>query len=252
MLYIEDLYIKVKDLEIKIDNLSISKGTYAILLGPSGVGKTMLLNAIAGFIRPLRGRIVIEGEDVTNLPPEKRGVSIVPQNFALFPHMTVFDNIAFCLKLRRLSRKEIERRVMEIARLLEIEHLLHRRPGTLSGGEAQRVALARAIVAEPRLLLLDEPLSNIDPERRLKAIELLRRVTRGRRLTVLHVTHDISEALALGDYVIYMRDGKILFQGTLREFATSRFALPYISLIERALSWLSSIRDVYSMRDSPL
>ncbi|NPA70415.1 MAG: ATP-binding cassette domain-containing protein [Crenarchaeota archaeon] len=247
MLYIENLYIKVKDLEIRVESLLISKGTYAILLGPSGVGKTMLLNAIAGFVKPLSGRIVIDNEDVTDKPPEKRGIGIVPQNFALFPHMTVFDNIAFCLKLRKLPKDEIRRRVLEIAKFLEIEHLLNRRPSTLSAGEAQRVALARAIVSEPRLLLLDEPLSNIDPERKYKAIELLRRVVKNRGLTVLHVTHDISEAFALGDYVIYMRDGRIVFQGSVEMFAVSDLARPYIDLIEGALSRYRVIRGVESI-----
>ncbi len=252
MLCIENLYIKVKDLEIRVESLYIKKGTYAILLGPSGVGKTMLINAIAGFVRPLSGRIVIDNEDVTHKPPEKRGIGIVPQNFALFPHMTVFDNIAFCLKLKKLPKDEIKRRVFEIARFLEIEHLLDRRPGTLSAGEAQRVALARAIVSEPRLLLLDEPLSNIDPERKHKAIDLLKRVAESRRLTVLHVTHDISEALALGEHIIYMRSGRIVFQGSVREFMLSDLARPYINLIESALSRYRIIRGVETLRDSPL
>ncbi len=252
MLYIDNLYIKIKDLEIIIDSLTIERGRYAILLGPSGVGKTVFLNTIAGFIRPIRGRILIDGEDVTYKPPEKRGVCIVPQNFALFPHMSVFDNIAFCLKLRKVKKDEIERRVFEISRLLEIEHLLNRRPGTLSAGEAQRVALARAILADPKILLLDEPLSNIDPERKLKAMDLLRRVARSRNLTVLHVTHDISEAFFLGDFIIYMRDGRVLFQGSVDEFARSSIARPYLTLVERSLNRYRTSIIVENVGDSPL
>ncbi|NPA23518.1 MAG: ATP-binding cassette domain-containing protein [Crenarchaeota archaeon] len=247
MLYIDNLHLKIRDLEIMIEKLQINRGEYAILLGPSGVGKTMLLNAIAGFVRPIRGRIIIDDEDVTFKPPEKRGVCIVPQNFALFPHMSVYDNIAFCLKLRKMSKEEIEKRVLDISKLLEIEHLLNRRPHTLSAGEAQRVALARAIVAEPRLLLLDEPLSNLDPERKLRAMELIRRVVRERRLTVLHVTHDVSEAFALGDVVFYMRDGRIVFRGSVSDFARSSIARPYMELVERVVARCETERSVRSL-----
>ncbi len=247
MLHIKNLEVKAGDVRIYIDSLFLNKGEYGILLGPSGVGKTLLINAIAGFNRPSRGVVMIDNVDVTNLPPERRGICIVPQNFALFSHMSVFDNIAFCLKLRKLPKDEISRRVLEIAKLLEIEHLLNRKPTTLSAGEAQRVALARALIAEPKVLLLDEPLSNLDPDRKDVAIRLLKRVCKSRNVTVLHVTHDIVEAVLLGDKIFYMLDGRLVFKGDVVSFLKSQYCSKY-------LRSLNHILEMYriSYSESPL
>ncbi len=245
MLLIKDLEIKVGDVHIYVKNISVDKYEYCILLGPSGVGKTLLLNSIVGFIKPLRGSIIIDDIDVTNLPPEKRGIAIVPQNFALFPHMSVYDNLAFPLKIKKLNKREIERRIIEISRLLEIENVLNRKPSTLSAGEAQRVAIARALLSEPRVLLLDEPLSNLDPGRKLSAMRLLHSLCKERDIYIIHVTHDIAEAVILGDKIYYMSGGEIVFEGTSREFLESIYARPYIDLIKKVF-------EVYSLARSPL
>jgi len=190
-------------------NLDVAAGEYFVILGPTGAGKTVLLETIAGLHRPLRGRILLAGEDVTHAPPERRGIGFVYQDYALFPHLSVAGNIAFGLKLRKMGRGDIEERVTTIGRLLGIEHLLHRRPGTLSGGEAQRVALARALVVEPRLLLLDEPLSALDPETREALQRELGRIHRELGTTTVHVTHDFEEAVALGDRIAVLREDRV-------------------------------------------
>jgi molybdopterin-binding protein len=169
----------------------------------------VLLETIAGLHRPLRGRVLLAGEDVTHAPPERRGVGFVYQDYVLFPHLSVAGNIAFGLRLRGMSRGDIEERVAAISQLLGIEHLLHRRPGTLSGGEAQRVALARALVVEPRLLLLDEPLSALDPETREGLQRELGRIHRELGTTTIHVTHDFEEAVALGDRIAVLREDRV-------------------------------------------
>ena len=154
--------------------LEVAAGEYFVVLGPSGAGKTVLLQVIAGILQPDKGRVIIDGVDMTRAPPEKRNVGYVPQNYALFPHLTVLGNIAFGLKLRKMPEEEIKRKVEEVAEKLGIKHLLHRKPGTLSGGEAQRVALARALVIKPKILLLDEPLSAVDPVLRWELRDYLR------------------------------------------------------------------------------
>ncbi len=190
-------------------SLKVYPGEYFVVLGPSGAGKTVLIQVVAGILKPDKGRVMFDGEDVTDFPPEERNVGYVPQNYALFPHLTVYENIAFGLKARGLERREVKRRVKEVASKLGIEHLLHRHPRTLSGGEAQRVALARALVIEPRVLLLDEPLSSVDPVMRWELRDYLKRVQREFNATVIHVTHDFVEALTLADRVAVMNRGHI-------------------------------------------
>lgn len=199
---IEDVSFEVKDKE------------YFVVLGPSGAGKTLLLQLIAGIHKPDKGRIIIGEEDVTRLPPEKRGIGYVPQNYALFSHLTVYENIAFPLRVRKLPDKLVCEKVEDIASRLGIKHLLNRKTKTLSGGEAQRVALARALAAGARLLLLDEPLSAVDPVLRWELRSFLRRFKGENELTVIHVTHDFSEAIVLANRIAVMNKGRIVQVGT--------------------------------------
>lgn len=206
---IRDLWVDLEEFRLCDINLDVADGEYFVVLGPTGAGKTVLLETIAGLHRPLRGRVLLAGDDVTHAPPERRGVGFVYQDYVLFPHLSVAGNIAFGLRLRGMSRGDIEERVAAISQLLGIEHLLHRRPGTLSGGEAQRVALARALVVEPRLLLLDEPLSALDPETREGLQRELGRIHRELGTTTIHVTHDFEEAVALGDRIAVLREDRV-------------------------------------------
>jgi len=209
-------HVQVQNLQVNLDEfhlrdiaLDVAPGETFVILGPTGAGKTVLLETIAGLYRPEEGRILINDEDVTGLPPERRGVGFVYQDYALFPHLNVAGNIAFGLKLQRLERSAIEKRVAETGELLGIDHLLHRRPDTLSGGEQQRVALARALVVEPRLLLLDEPLSALDPETRESLQREMARLHRELGTTTIHVTHDFEEAVALGDHIAVVHEGRV-------------------------------------------
>ena len=206
---VSDLGVDLEEFRLCDINLDVAPGEYFVILGPTGAGKTLLLETMAGLHRPLKGRILLAGEDITHAPPERRGIGFVYQDYALFPHLSVAGNIAFGLKVRMIGRGDIEERVVAISRLLGIEHLLHRRPGTLSGGEAQRVALARALVVQPRLLLLDEPLSALDPETREALQRELGRIHREVGTTTVHVTHDFEEAVALGDRIAVLREDRV-------------------------------------------
>ncbi len=183
------------------------------LLGPSGCGKSTTLNLISGLESPTKGRIFFDSEDVTELPPEKRGVGMVFQNYALYPHMTVRKNIVFPLEnlrgVQKLPQDHIEARVKRAAELVQIEALLDRKPGELSGGEQQRVAIARALVKIPRVLLLDEPLSNLDARLRLQTREEIRRIQKETGVTTIFVTHDQEEAMSISDIIILMKDGVV-------------------------------------------
>jgi ABC-type sugar transport system ATPase subunit len=190
-------------------DLRVGDGEFLVLVGPSGCGKSTLLRLIAGLETPDAGRIVIDGADVTAEPPQRRNLAMVFQSYALYPHMSVRDNLAYALKVRRTDRATISRRVSEVAAALDIEDLLDRRPAQLSGGQRQRVALGRAIVRRPNAFLLDEPLSNLDPALRTQARATLRRLHRTLRLTTVYVTHDQEEAMTLGERIAVMRDGAI-------------------------------------------
>jgi len=191
-------------------SLDIRDGEFLVLLGPSGCGKTTTLRAIAGLETLDRGRIVIGERDVTTLPPGRRGIAMVFQSYAVFPHMRVYDNIVFGLRMRGVPEADQRRRAQEAAELLQIEHLLDRYPAQLSGGQRQRVAVARAIVMRPDVLLMDEPLSNLDALLRLHMRAELKRLHRELRATTVYVTHDQVEALSLGDRIAVMRDGEIV------------------------------------------
>ena len=190
-------------------NLTVKKGELVSLLGPSGCGKTTTLRMIAGFLIPEAGQVILSGKDLTNFGPEKRPSAMVFQNYALWPHMTVFKNISYPLKIRKFSESEIEKRVSAVLELVNLMHHKHSRPSQISGGEQQRVALARALVQEPELLLLDEPLSNLDAKLRIKVREDIRDLHKRLGITTVIVTHDQDEALSISDRIAVMNDGRI-------------------------------------------
>jgi multiple sugar transport system ATP-binding protein len=190
-------------------SLTVNDGEFVALLGPSGCGKTTLLRIIAGLETQTSGRIVIGGQDVSNLVPRKRGLAMVFQNYAVFPHMTVFENVAFGLRMQKASASEVKRKVERAAALLHIESYLDRYPAKLSGGQRQRVAVARALAVEPAVLLMDEPLSNLDALLRLEMRTELKAVLREAGTTTIYVTHDQTEAMGLADRIAVMYGGKI-------------------------------------------
>jgi multiple sugar transport system ATP-binding protein len=195
-----------------VDNvsLSIADNEFMVLLGPSGCGKTTLLRCIVGLEGFDEGRIIIGGRDVTGLPPRRRNISMVFQNYAVFPHMTVFDNIAFGLRNQKVPEAEVATRVRDAAELLHITELLERKPAAASGGQRQRIALARAIAVKADVLLMDEPLSNLDALLRMEMRAELKKLMRELGVTVVYVTHDQIEALSMGDRIAVMRSGKLL------------------------------------------
>jgi len=188
----------------------VEKQSFTVILGPSGCGKTTLLRTIAGFYEPDEGEIYIDGKIVNTEPPHKRSTGLVFQNYALFPHMSVKENIGYGLKFKKLSKTESNERILKVGKTLGIENLLDRWPSQLSGGEQQRVAVARALVTEPQVLLLDEPLSNLDAKVRARVRTELKRLQRALGITAIHVTHDQEEALVIGDSVVVMNKGKIV------------------------------------------
>ncbi|HEU4370901.1 MAG TPA: ABC transporter ATP-binding protein [Methylomirabilota bacterium] len=201
-------------------SLAFAAGRLTAILGPSGCGKTTLLRSIAGFVRVDAGSIRFGGEDVTARPPQERATAMVFQSYALWPHMTVFDNVAYGLRLRRLPRDEIRARVVASLALVaigDVEAVALRKPGALSGGQQQRVALARALVIEPRVLLLDEPLSNLDAKVRQRLRAEIRRLQRRVGITTIYVTHDQEEALAIADQVVLMNAGAVVQAGAPEE-----------------------------------
>lgn len=216
---VEDLSKRFSGNVLAVDhvNLDIPDGEFAVFLGPSGCGKTTTLRMIAGLERPDSGRIFIGDQVVNHIPPKHRRVAMVFQNFALYPSMTVYDNIAFPLEVRKFSKQEIDQRVREAARLVGIEPLLNRRPKQVSGGEAQRVSLARALVREPDVFLMDEPLSNLDAKLRVQLRTEIKRLHQNTRTTTIYVTHDQEEAMTLGDKIVIMSQGKVQQIGSSHE-----------------------------------
>lgn len=205
-----------KDLgDFKLDNvtLHINKGEYFVILGPTGAGKTILIETIAGIYRPDSGRIFINGNNVTDIPPKDRSISMVYQDYMLFPHLTVERNIEFGLHNKKITENEIKAKMNEIADLLGVSHLLNRYPGTLSGGEQQRIAIARAVVIEPKVLLLDEPLSALDTRTTERLREELEKIHKLKATTTIHVTHSFEEAFSLGDRIAVMGSGQIIQVG---------------------------------------
>ena len=198
--------------------LTAPGGRITVLLGPSGCGKTTLLKIAAGLLEPDRGRVYFNGVDYTRVPAERRDVGMVFQDLALFPHMSVFENVAFGLRVRGVRGLELERRVREVLDLVGLDRSFYNRRVTeLSGGQQQRVALARALVIEPKVLLLDEPLAHLDYKVKQRLLEEVRRIQRSLRITTIYVTHDQLEAMAVGDVIAVMRDGYVVQVGTPRE-----------------------------------
>jgi ABC-type Fe3+/spermidine/putrescine transport system ATPase subunit len=217
-----DTVVKRYGRVVALDGVSLgfASGGMTAILGPSGCGKTTLLRSLAGFIPVDQGRILFGTEDVTALTPQARGTAMVFQQYALWPHMTVFDNVAYGLRLRKLPADEVRTRVQKVLDLVEIGQIAGvaaRRPGELSGGQQQRVALARALVVEPRVLLMDEPLSNLDAKVRQRLRAEVRRLQKAVGITTIYVTHDQEEALAIADTVVLMNAGRVVQAGTPQE-----------------------------------
>ncbi len=190
-------------------DLTFDEGSFVALLGPSGCGKTTTLNCIAGLLEPTSGAIYFDDRDVTSLPPKDRNIGMVFQSYALYPHMKVIDNIAFSLKQKGMPKAERHEKAREMARTLQIEHLLDRMPGELSGGQQQRVSMARALVKEPKVLLLDEPMSNLDARLKIEIRDEIRRIQQDLGVTSIIVTHDQEEAMAMADKIAILDNGRI-------------------------------------------
>lgn len=229
-------------------SLSIPKGEFFSLLGPSGCGKTTVLRLIGGFETATSGLISLNGKNITHLPPHQRNTHTVFQRYALFPHLNVFENVAFSLRLRRAPKDTIESKVLGALRLVEIEHLRERQIHQLSGGQSQRVALARALVNEPEVLLLDEPLSALDPDLRMKMREELKALCRKVGSTFVLVTHDQEEALQMSDRMAVMKDGRCQQVGTPKEI----YEDPANAFVARFIGPVNEIRGEITGEDSGL
>ncbi len=232
--------------EVLIDiNLDIKHGEFLTLLGPSGCGKTTLLRLIAGFEQPSAGAIQLEGMQMAGLSADKRPVNTVFQQYALFPHMTVAENVAYGLKIKKVPKAEIQTRVREMLAMVQMEHLANRRPQDLSGGQQQRVAIARAVINRPKLLLLDEPLSALDHKLRLQMQSELKRLQRELGITFVFVTHDQEEALSMSDRIAVMKDGRFQQIGTPIEIYETPANLFTAKFIGEANLFKAEVRGVY-------
>jgi molybdopterin-binding protein len=217
MIEVKNLCVDLGEFVLRDITLDIEENEYFIILGPTGAGKTVLLESIAGLYPIKSGEIWLRGKEVTRVEPEKRKIGIVYQDHVLFPHFSVKDNIIFGLRMHKTKADEIASRLDWVAELLGISYLLHRRPDTLSGGEKQKVALGRVIVTQPELLLVDEPLSALDPETRESVRQELRQLHKALGITILHVTHDFEEAIALGNRIAVIGEGRLVQVGTAEE-----------------------------------
>ncbi|WP_058833967.1 ABC transporter ATP-binding protein [Luteimonas abyssi] len=223
-------------------DLDIEDGSFVVFVGPSGCGKTTLLRLIAGLEDVTDGRILIDGEDITRLPPSRRGLSMVFQSYALYPHMTVRGNIAFGLKMSRMPKDEIERRVQHAAKILNLTQYLERRPAALSGGQRQRVAIGRAIVREPKGFLFDEPLSNLDAALRVQMRLQITTLQKQLKTTAIYVTHDQVEAMTMADKIVVLQGGRIeqvgspldLYERPANLFVAGFIGSPRMNLVEGA------------------
>ncbi len=230
---------------VAIDNISlrIEPHEFFVLLGPSGSGKSTLLRLIAGLEQPTSGLIYIDGKVVNSLPPKERDIAMVFQNYALYPHFTVYDNIALPLKVRGQSKSQIDAKVRDVASMLHIEDLLQKKPGQLSGGQQQRVALARALVRDPKLFLLDEPLSNLDAKLRVEARAFLKELQERLGVTTIYVTHDQSEAMSMATRIAVLNKGKVMqiadpfsiYRRPANMFTAGFIGSPSMNFIEGAL-----------------
>ncbi len=237
--------VKIENLTKKFENvtavdnftMTFEDGELVVVLGPSGCGKSTVLNLLSGILPVTSGKIYFDDDDVTNLPPQDRGIGLVFQNYALYPHMTVLENIAFPLEIKKVSKAERNEKAKEMARLVHIEEYLHRKPRELSGGQQQRVAIARALIKNPRLLLLDEPLSNLDARLRLEMREEIRRIQQETGVTTIFVTHDQEEAMSISDKIVLLKKGQLqqldspqqLYDDPHNEFVASFLGNPPIN-----------------------
>jgi len=217
MIEIKNLSGNLGEFHLRDINLTIQEGEYLAILGPTGAGKTVLVEYIAGIYKPDKGSILVDGENMTPLYPEERNIGYVPQDYALFPNLTVEKNIAYGLEARRMPPDKVHSIVSEIISRLKIDYIQHRMPLNLSGGEKQRVALGRSLATEPRLLLLDEPLSALDENLRTEMARELRRIQRDVKGAFIHVCHNFEEASDVADRIAIMNDGRIIQTGTLKE-----------------------------------
>lgn len=243
---------KIFNKNIAVDgvSLSVTKGEFLSLLGPSGCGKTTTLRIIVGFVRPDEGEVLIKGKNVTHLPAYKRDMSMVFQNYALWPHLSVYDNVAFGLKIRKTPKGDISRKVKDALNLVQLSGFEDRFPKQLSGGQQQRVALARAIVVEPSVLLLDEPLSNLDKKLRDEMRIELKQLQKKLGVTTIYVTHDQEEALTMSDRVAVMNKGKIIQIGSpseIYEKPKNRFIADFIGKTNFLNVRLIKIEENYSL-----
>jgi iron(III) transport system ATP-binding protein len=235
-------------------DLSINSGDLFFLLGPSGCGKTTLLRMIAGFIEPTAGSIRFDDVNIAPLPPNKRNTGMVFQSYALWPHMTVAQNVAYGLDVRKVASAEKSRRVREALKLVHMEAYAARKPNQLSGGQQQRVALARALVIEPSVLLLDEPLSNLDAKLRLEMRSEIRRICTQTRITTVYVTHDQKEALSMADNVAVLNAGRIVQTGPPRQLyqrPRSRFVADFLGEINFLPAVITQIAEGAALLDTP-
>lgn len=238
MIELKDIVVKFGDFEaLHHIDVDVKEGEFFTFLGPSGCGKTTTLRTITGFIEPVSGKVCVNGEDITHTPIEKRNIGIVFQSYALFPTMTVYDNIAFGLKLKKLKKQEIDQRVHEIARKVDLtEEQLQKAVSQLSGGQQQRVAIARALVTGPSIICMDEPLSNLDAKLRVQLRNELKKMQREFGITTIYVTHDQEEALTLSDRIAVFNKGYIEQIGTPNEVynhSKTEFVCNFIGDINR-------------------
>jgi ABC-type Fe3+/spermidine/putrescine transport system ATPase subunit len=243
---LQNVQIKTGDFSLEQINLSIARGEYTVILGPTGAGKTVLLESIAGLHNVRQGKIILNGKDVTATVPEERGASIVYQDYALFPHLTVKENIIFGLKVRHITRPKVDNALDWICGIFAVQPLLKRLPFTLSGGERQRVALARALITKPEILLLDEPLSALDAESREDMCFQLKDAHQKLGITTLHVTHDFTEAMSLADNIVVINHGRIVQIGKPAEI----FYHPFSEFVARFTMARNIFKGKIVVRDS--
>ena len=238
--------IAVKDFSCELPD-----GHLICVLGPSGCGKSTILNMLCGIVQPTEGQIFFDDEDVTKLPPDQRNIGMVFQNYALYPHLTVLENISFPLEIKKVPKKERIEKAKEIAKLVQVDGLLKRYPAELSGGQQQRVAIARALIKNPKILLMDEPLSNLDARLRLEMREEIRRIQLETGVTTIFVTHDQEEAMSISDSIILMKDGLLIQEGLSQDlynkpncnFVAEFLGNPPINKIKNSKELINSLNN---------